>query len=419
MEFDFTHNVGKLEMKNAGSHLTNAVSSTQFWLPTIKELTSANELHSSPKLNSMKLYSRGIRNDLLGLANGVLENICLKNGEAPDKNNNCHNDFADILGKKFASDFRLLRAEQRSFVQRIVEKVMHYARLEKLTENSALQFEIDLNNNHIEETEQLVTTSNLESNAGSGEEMVIKCEPFLLENGEIEDDASTIPEDTIKSDETEDQYSSEDTDESISILDQGCSVGETEKLLQPLPPPSSAVSRKHACQFCDKSFNQRWSLTSHIDTFHKGIRKHVCNVCDKSFNQKIHLLSHQATHQKTRKHVCPVCGKSFLVERYLDRHMDIHKEVRVRHTCNVCHKSFSFKSGLSKHRLAAHAQVKTYICNVCCKVFTHQDSLSRHMARHKETRTHECVVCGKYFSKEAHLNKHYTAVHGGIGSHHQ
>ncbi|XP_039289278.1 zinc finger protein 710 isoform X2 [Nilaparvata lugens] len=401
-------------MKYLMKQTSNDVSSTstQSWLPALKKLTTSKQ-DSPIFLTNMKLYSRGIRNkDLLRQTNGDLENICCKNGGSFDNNNNnCHEDFADILGKRFAADFRSLRIDQQNFVERIFEKVMHYAKLGKLTDSSVYQFEIDLNNNHIEETEQLVTTSNLESNAGSGEEMVIKCEPFLLENGDIEDDTSTTPEENFKSDETEDLYSSEDTDE--SPLDRGCSVGETEKLLQPsLQQPTP--TRKHACEFCEKSFNQRWSLTSHVDTFHKGIRRHVCNVCDKSFNQKIHLLSHQATHQKTRKHVCPVCSKSFLVERYLDRHMDIHKEVRIRHTCNVCHKSFSFKSGLSKHRLAAHAQIRTHMCAVCCKVFAHQDSLTRHMTRHKEMRTHRCHACAKSFSSEAHLNKHYTAVHGGI-----
>ncbi|XP_053382897.1 homeotic protein spalt-major-like isoform X3 [Mercenaria mercenaria] len=54
---------------------------------------------------------------------------------------------------------------------------------------------------------------------------------------------------------------------------------------------------KYICQFCNKVCTSNWKLKTHM-RIHTGERPYKCTVCDRQFNVKGNLKSHLATHNK-------------------------------------------------------------------------------------------------------------------------
>ena len=100
------------------------------------------------------------------------------------------------------------------------------------------------------------------------------------------------------------------------------------------------------CQYCERSFSTKGSLTNHQRTAKyclkiqgkisiKKIINLKCSGCDKEFKQKGNLDRHYKRCSKSKK-----------------RNLDvIQKKDDIRMTCNYCYKEFSTKQSLSKHKL--------------------------------------------------------------------
>ncbi|KAG4069020.1 hypothetical protein HA402_008331 [Bradysia odoriphaga] len=95
------------------------------------------------------------------------------------------------------------------------------------------------------------------------------------------------------------------------------------------------------CDLCDKTFNQKSSLTCHKRT-HVTFKPHECQHCGKRFGLNEELIVHLRVHGENRKFRCSICDDEFVEHCYLKSHMRIHdlktagnKSVQVFKTADI------------------------------------------------------------------------------------
>ena len=101
------------------------------------------------------------------------------------------------------------------------------------------------------------------------------------------------------------------------------------------------ISKKNPCSLCHKTFESMKELRNHK---RKGCEAFTCVVCDKSFDSKDKMLSHINLHF-TR---CDVCDKEFCDSSTLRRHKQIHSGEK-KYSCGICKKAFGRKDNLKDH----------------------------------------------------------------------
>lgn len=88
--------------------------------------------------------------------------------------------------------------------------------------------------------------------------------------------------------------------------------------------------RRFPCELCEKDFNQRSHLNSHVRSVHQKLKPHKCMTCGWKFSKKYDMMKHDdAVHRNIRKHSCPYCHSRFAKSSNLNRHMAvIHRHGR-------------------------------------------------------------------------------------------
>ena len=69
------------------------------------------------------------------------------------------------------------------------------------------------------------------------------------------------------------------------------------------------------CDFCNESFSDEDSLSTHVLSIHKSIieGKKKCDFCDKTYPSKKSLDKHvKMRHINTKSYECETCTKKFL-----------------------------------------------------------------------------------------------------------
>ena len=120
------------------------------------------------------------------------------------------------------------------------------------------------------------------------------------------------------------------------------------------------------CKECDKNFNDKRYLKTHIEEFHKKIYK--CKDCDEDFDSRWKLETHMQDHEAPKEFKCTQCDKEFYLKWRLNQHIVGHIEP-VRKCCHYFnnHKVCPFESNGCKFR---HE-----VSSVCC----FGKSCTRHM----------------------------------------
>lgn len=128
-------------------------------------------------------------------------------------------------------------------------------------------------------------------------------------------------------------------------------------------------SERFQCLHCQRLYNSRSALSSHMNIVHKGQTNHLCILCGKSFRKEITLDIHMRRHVADKRFACVVCEKRFITRQLMKEHMVVHTREKP-FLCRYpgCDKAFGFSNGRRNHYRYVH-QPKRFCCKHCQKRF--------------------------------------------------
>ncbi|KAM8825693.1 zinc finger protein ZFAT isoform 1-T1 [Synchiropus picturatus] len=178
------------------------------------------------------------------------------------------------------------------------------------------------------------------------------------------------------------------------------------------------------CEFCNKIFKFRHSLTSHL-RMHTQEKPFQCPHCDYASAIKANLNVHLRKHTG-EKFSCQHCSFTCLSPGHLKVHIErVH--MKVKQHCSFCHKKYSDVKNLLKHIMKRHSlkdpavyqsyqklKLKTrqglrellYHCPTCNRCFKNQLERDRHLLVHGSQRPFVCLLCDHTATKMATLSAH-------------
>lgn len=91
-------------------------------------------------------------------------------------------------------------------------------------------------------------------------------------------------------------------------------------------------NRNFKCNICDKSFNYKRILQSHIQSVHQNLRPFDCSFCDKRFNLKHDMKLHVRLHTGDFPYNCPVdnCDEKYPAWSNLFKHCQSRHKLDIR-----------------------------------------------------------------------------------------
>eukprot|EP00703_Trepomonas_sp_PC1_P002668 JAP93938.1 Zinc finger, C2H2 type domain-containing protein [Trepomonas sp. PC1] len=148
----------------------------------------------------------------------------------------------------------------------------------------------------------------------------------------------------------------------------------------------------YTCNHCEKQFVNKLDYENHDckptyqsynypkqDYYSSSHGAYQCSVCNKSFNQRYHLQTHMASHTGNKPFTCVVCQKSFARKDVLGVHMKVHSDVK-EFQCDVCLARFKQKYHLTRH-MNTHLDRVDVVCDFCGQVFHRLDRYNQHIKR--------------------------------------
>ena len=176
------------------------------------------------------------------------------------------------------------------------------------------------------------------------------------------------------------------------------------------------VKDKFQCDFCPKSFRQKYNLDAHKTFIHannvhisekkKELMNLVCKICDFKVSSARYLSLHSRVHKKSDGISCKACGLAF--ETPYDRRK--HQCEQRTKQCSICENEVV---NLKHHMKTVHEDNASFDCEFCDFVCTTSRYMKTHINRvHlKLAKTIECEYCGTKLSSNQSLKIHIASQH--------
>ncbi|CAL4079130.1 unnamed protein product [Meganyctiphanes norvegica] len=166
------------------------------------------------------------------------------------------------------------------------------------------------------------------------------------------------------------------------------------------------------CELCNYATRYTTHLKEHHISVHSLEKPFACEVCSQKFTAARHLQKHMLIHATEKSFECTECDKKYATEKLLAEHKLIHIPNEERpHACDKCEKCFNNIGQLNYHNKYFHTGTGNFVCEICDKVFSHPSLLKRHISRHTEERPFKCEICGKGFKAKIGIKVHMELVH--------
>ncbi|GBP96489.1 Zinc finger protein 169 [Eumeta japonica] len=161
----------------------------------------------------------------------------------------------------------------------------------------------------------------------------------------------------------------------------------------------------HRCDWCNKGFNFKEKLSTHMEKYHKANSDFRCDICHRTLSNIASFSLHKQRHELLYE--CRKCSKCFKEkQRALMHYESEHEGLTKQQPCKDCGKVFRNRSSLIGHVRNHHSQLEKARCEECGKQFMSRDSLHDHMLIHTKERPHTCPICGATFRVRGSLTAH-------------
>ena len=168
---------------------------------------------------------------------------------------------------------------------------------------------------------------------------------------------------------------------------------------------------KWQCKKCEKSFDAKCLLKTHLTKNHETQMVFDCDFCGKSFTQKYSMERHRLSHLKSKemKFKCDKCDLAFEKQIQVLRHkLSNHNDLR----CDKCDKKFTKVKCFQRHVRRIHEGIKKiFKCESCDKMFGDNYQLKVHFDSVHEGWRHFCKMCGKSYSSLGGFTRHTKLSH--------
>ena len=175
------------------------------------------------------------------------------------------------------------------------------------------------------------------------------------------------------------------------------------------------------CAECGKKLRSEFALECHLRAVHYShlFESYQCNFCEKSFSVKQTLSkhirnAHGSSSGKKRTQACKFCKKQYAISGVYTHEKTCRKsDTFAEHNCPECNMKFCRKEVLKKHIARKHSQT-SFKCEMCFKRYRTKAYLESHISeQHPEgTITYTCALCKDIFSDEkVYFNHLESGVH--------
>lgn len=249
---------------------------------------------------------------------------------------------------------------------------------------------------------------------------------YSLSNDWISMDGGYV-ENEHANDVKEQRYLDRVIDDNIFIPRPPMKVQRTKIKVKKTPSSPEPLDKVFICHYCNKNFNSRKSIQSHMMKMHRNhkeiavdIETIKCVVCHQEFTNKMEWRKHKIFHisvlqkQDDFKFKCSLCRHVFKYEETLNAHVKVVHECMTALKCNLCEKTFKNHSYLISHAYA-HSPHNEFACSMCNKSYKFKSMLNEHMGTHIGFAPIKasCNQCGKTFARQEEVEAHKQVVHEG------
>ncbi|XP_067621085.1 zinc finger protein weckle-like isoform X2 [Eurosta solidaginis] len=162
------------------------------------------------------------------------------------------------------------------------------------------------------------------------------------------------------------------------------------------------------CPQCDRKFQNKDYVATHIKFVHEDIRPFVCDECGEAVRTESALREHMLTHSDYAAFECVICKKCFKNRPRLKKHMETHSANK--HTCDECGLQLNSRATLNLHKLV-HSDEMPHKCDYCGRAFKRAKTLKSHLILHSGLKPYSCNFCDKKFANGPNCRTHKLKSH--------